>query len=247
MIIYFSGTGNSRYAAKKIAAVCEEELLNLAEVLRGERNAELTGEKKLVFVVPTYAYRIPRVVSAWIEKTAFPKGTPVWFVMTCGGGIGNADKYNRELCGKKALRYMGTAQIVMPENYITMFKAPTESETRRIIERAEPYIRKAGEAVAKGRELKSERVSVIDKALSTVVNRTFYPLAVNDRAYYAKDTCTACGKCVKLCPMSNIELENGKPCWKGNCTQCMACICACPAEAIEYGKKTRGKRRYYLK
>ena len=25
---------------------------------------------------------------------------------------------------------------------------------------------------------------------------------------------------------------------------CMACICGCPAEAIEYGKKSRGKPRY---
>ena len=26
----------------------------------------------------------------------------------------------------------------------------------------------------------------------------------------------------------------------------MACIAGCPAEAIEYGKKTQGKPRYYL-
>ena len=247
MVIFFSGTGNSRYAAEKIAAISGETLLNLTEVLRGEKSAELKEEKRLVFAVPTYAYRIPHVVSDWIEKTAFRIGTPVWFVMTCGGGIGNADSYNRELSEKKRLCYMGTAKIVMPENYITMFKAPTESETRRIIERAEPYICKAGEAVAKSSKFMPERITVVDKALSAMVNPTFYPLYVNDKAYFVKDNCIGCGKCEKLCPMGNITMEKGKPRWNGNCTQCMACICACPTEAIEYGKKTRGKRRYYLK
>ena len=27
---------------------------------------------------------------------------------------------------------------------------------------------------------------------------------------------------------------------------CMACICYCPKEAIEYGKKSRGKPRYHF-
>ena len=31
-----------------------------------------------------------------------------------------------------------------------------------------------------------------------------------------------------------------------NCTHCMACICYCPKEAIEYGKKSKGKPRYHF-
>lgn len=46
--------------------------------------------------------------------------------------------------------------------------------------------------------------------------------------------------------MNNIHLENGKPLWGKNCTHCMACICYCPKEAIEYGKKSRGKPRYHF-
>ncbi len=247
MVIYFSGTGNSRYAAKKIASACEDTLLNLTEVFRGEARAETAGESRLVFVTPTYAWRIPKSVARWIEETPLPGGVPTWFVMTCGSEIGNADRYNRELCEKKGLRYMGTTQIVMPENYITMFKAPTQSEAMRIIERAEPFIRKAGEAIARGSAFPAKKAGLLDKAYSGVVNQVFYPLSVNDKAYFAKDSCNGCGKCAKLCPLSNIALENGKPRWLGNCTQCMACICACPREAIEYGKKTVGKRRYYLK
>ena len=44
----------------------------------------------------------------------------------------------------------------------------------------------------------------------------------------------------------NIHLENGRPVWGKNCTHCMACICDCPKEAIEYGKKSKGKPRYHF-
>ena len=60
-----------------------------------------------------------------------------------------------------------------------------------------------------------------------------------------QDKCSGCGLCVQLCPLNNITLKNGKPVWGGGCTHCMACICSCPARAIEYGRKSRGKPRYF--
>ena len=35
---------------------------------------------------------------------------------------------------------MGTAQIIMPENYIAMFNAPRSEEARQIVAKAEPDI-----------------------------------------------------------------------------------------------------------
>lgn len=35
---------------------------------------------------------------------------------------------------------MGTAQIIMPENYIAMFDAPQAEEARRIVAKAQPDI-----------------------------------------------------------------------------------------------------------
>ena len=60
--------------------------------------------------------------------------------MTCGGGIGNADTYNRKLSEKKRLNHMGTAQIIMPDNYIALFDTPT---TEKIVRETEPDIAKA--------------------------------------------------------------------------------------------------------
>ena len=78
-----------------------------------------------------------------------------------------------------------------------------------------------------------------------------YDLADWARSRYESQTaragdCIGCGKCVELCSLNNIHLENCKPVWGKNCTHCMACICYCPKEAIEYGKKSRGKPRYHF-
>ena len=53
------------------------------------------------------------------------------------------DKYNLTLCQTKDFNYTGTAQIIMPENYIAMFDAPQAEEARQIVARSELDIDRA--------------------------------------------------------------------------------------------------------
>ena len=140
MILYFSGTGNSKYVAKRIADALGDEILNLNDRIKASDTSLVETGERLVIVTPTYAWRIPRVVRDWLLKTELRGAKQVWFVMTCGGEIGNADRYNRELCTEKTISCMGTAQIVMPENYIAMFSAPQADKARQIVAKAEPSI-----------------------------------------------------------------------------------------------------------
>ena len=138
MIFYFSGTGNSNYVAKRIADALGDEIVNLNDRIKaGDTSPVETGER-VIIVTPTYAWRIPRIVRDWLLKTELRGARLAWFVMTCGSEIGNAGRYNRELCVEKAISCMGTAQIVMPENYIAMFAAPQADAAREIVAKAEP-------------------------------------------------------------------------------------------------------------
>ena len=130
MILYFSGTGNSKYVAKRITDALGDEILNLNDRIKASDTLSVETDERLIVVTPTYAWRIPRVMRDWLRKTELRGAKQVWFVMTCGSEIGNADKYNRELCAEKAISCMGTAQIVMPENYIAMFSAPQADKAR---------------------------------------------------------------------------------------------------------------------
>ena len=246
MIFYFSGTGNSNYVAKRIADALGDEIVNLNDRIKaGDTSPVETGER-VIIVTPTYAWRIPRVVRDWLLKTELRGAKRVWFVMTCGSEIGNADKYNRELCAEKAISCMGTVQIVMPENYIAMFSAPQADEAREIVAKAEPSIDRAIAAIQSNQPFAPTRNNLYDRFMSGPVNPIFYKFFVKADAFTVSDACIGCGQCVKRCPMNNITLKDSKPVWGKNCTHCMACICYCPKEAIEYGKKSVGQPRYHF-
>lgn len=244
MILAFSGTGNSLFVAKKISEITGDSVVSLNQKIKNNDYSSIRSESPLVFAVPTYSWRILRVVEKWIRDTDFSGNNKAYFVMTCGGEIGNAEKYLKKLCTAKNFEYMGVAEIIMPENYIALFDAPEEPEAKDIVAHAIPYITATADLISTTKTLPSKSVTLTDRIKSGIVNDVFYPFVVKSKKFTADEKCVSCGKCVTLCPLNNIELKDGKPIWNNNCTHCMACICHCPASAIEYGTASLGKPRY---
>ena len=59
MILYFSGTGNSRHAAQRMADALGDTLLSLNDRIRsGDTSPVETGVRRGI-VTPTFAWRIP--------------------------------------------------------------------------------------------------------------------------------------------------------------------------------------------
>ena len=246
MILYFTGTGNSRYLAERIAGRLSMPVYDLNACIKTANTETVKTGRDVVLVTPTYAWRIPRLVTEWLRKAELIGAKRIWFVMNCGSEIGNAADYNRQLADEKQLQYMGTAQIIMPENYIAMFNAPTAEQAREIVENADTKLQEAMECIEDGREFSLPRKNVYDRFMSGTVNPIFYRFIVKARSFRVKDSCIGCGICEARCPLNNISLKDGKPVWGDNCTHCMACICYCPKEAIEYGKRSKGKPRYHF-
>ena len=244
MILYFSGTGNSEYTAKRIAKANGGKAVDLFDKIRNNDCSEIHSDDPLVIVTPTYAWRIPRIVHRWLENTPLTGNNEIYFVMTCGENIGAAEKYLKTLCRKKRLKFMGCAAVIMPENYIALFSTPTKSESLKIIEKSEKAIGNAAKFIKRGKTFPHPHITLKDNIESGVVNMLFYPAFVHAKKFYAKENCISCGKCVSVCPLFNISLKNGRPSWGDNCTHCMACICRCPVSAIEYGRHSKSLPRY---
>ena len=246
MILYFTGTGNSRYVAQRLADACGQEAVCINELIKAGDHSPVRVDGPLVVVTPTYSWRLPRLVRDWLLATSLPGATCIYFVMDCGGNIGNAGAYNRELATQLGLEYRGTAAVVMPENYIAMFQVPDEAESRRIVHAADPVIDQVAALISNDAPLMTNRSTLLGRFLSGPVNEGFYKRYVKPDAFRVDaDRCLCCGLCAEMCPTNCITLdENDHPVWGGGCTHCMACICHCPAEAIEYGDKSVGKRRY---
>ncbi len=245
MVVYFSGTGNSRFCALRIARALGLEAIDAHHYIKNGIAADLHSGGPWVFVCPTYAWKLPRLFADFIKSGSFSGGERAWFVMTCGDDVGAAGRQAAALCGEKGLDYMGLLQVIMPENYLAMFPVPGPGEAEKIRVLALPGLEAGIEQIRRGEAFAPLPEGIIPRLKSGVVNRAFYSLFVKDKKFYAEKSCISCGKCAELCPLNNIKLVEGKPQWGGNCSHCMACICRCPVSAIEYGKASRGKSRYF--
>lgn len=109
MIFYFSGTGNSRWAAEQIAALTGDETRDISRL---EKTPEIRNEGQIGLVFPIYAWGVPEPMLDFVktlEKTnAFTFG-----VCTCGEEAGLAMK---KLSALYPLR--SSYSLVMPNNYI---------------------------------------------------------------------------------------------------------------------------------
>ena len=246
MIFYFSGTGNSQLAAKQLAAELDDELVSINHCLKSGGKKGFRSKHPFVFIAPTYAWQMPKVVEQWILETRFEGNPNTYFILTCGGSVGNAAAYARKLCMEKKLCFLGLASVAMPNNYVALSNTPAEAECAAILEKAEKRISSLGTLIQKQEQFPNDSASFMDKVYSGPINALYYPLMVHDKGFTVSDACISCGKCSQRCPLDNISLLNGKPVWNGKCTHCMACIGGCPAEAIEYKSVSRGNRRYYI-
>ncbi len=247
MVVYFTGTGNSRYCAEQLADRLGDDLLDSTSYLKNQIAADLVTGKPWVFVSPTYAWRLPHIFSNFIRSGTFHGHQDAYFVMTCGSDIGDAGSYLSKLCEEVGFNYKGVFPIVMPENYIAMFDVPNEQEAAEIIAQARPALHDASTFISQCKSFPEQNITSKDRLKSGTVNTVFYKKYVKAKGFYTTDACIGCGQCVERCILNNIMLHNKRPQWGDRCTHCMACICGCPVEAIEYGKKSLGKPRYWCK
>ena len=133
----------------------------------------------------------------------------------------------------------------MPENYLAMFPVPGPKEAEEILKRARPAVDELAEKIKAGEMIEAAKPGPIGRLESGIVNDVFYKCFVKAKKFWTTQACIGCGLCAKRCPLNNITMQNGRPQWGTACTHCMACIAGCPKTAVEYGKKSKGKPRYF--
>ncbi|MFR7832848.1 MAG: hypothetical protein ACLU3F_17110 [Blautia wexlerae] len=157
-----------------------------------------TGEN-LTAVVPTYAWRCRYawfLIGSRTDRICLG-AVNVWYAMMSMDAVLEAQIYiidRRARKGKE--KHMGTAQIIMPENYIAMFNAPDVEKAKKIVVAAGPAIAKAVLAIKHGEHLPERKYGLGGRMESGLVNSVFYPVFVKAKAFARLGTCTGCGKCV---------------------------------------------------
>lgn len=248
MIFFFTGTGNSEYAARRIAKKIKVDAVSIGESIKaGVSRFRLDDGEALGFVFPIYAWSVPGIVNRFITGMELENYSDqhVFAVFTCGASIGSAYADLKKTLAKKGIELKYARDLMMPENYIVMFKSTPPEKQEKIFAAADLAIN----AIARDVAAKKEDVIITGRnparVFSFAMNRLFRKYALGTRKFHVTDACISCEFCEKVCPESAIVIEEGRPKWhKESCAKCMACINRCPVQAIEYGGSTKNRQRY---
>lgn len=251
MIYYYSGTGNSAYAASELSRMTGEKSdpVSIPKALR-HTHLDIYTDEYLGFVFPIYSWGIPPIVLNFIEKLPAElfERRYVWAVCTCGDEAGAAmrkfAKAVKKVSGKAPDLMMS---LIMPNNYVLLpgFDVDSSVVADRKLNEAPRRLRYISDTIRQ----KLPCVRDVHEGSFPTLRSLVYPLfkrwGINPRRWHVSNKCVACGKCSRICPVDNIVYDShGHPVWGDNCLSCCACYHVCPHRAISYGKMTKGKGQY---
>lgn len=255
MIFYFSGTGNTKWAAEYISRMTNENLISIPEVLKGDFHFNIKAGERIGFCFPVHGWRPPFIVRDFIHRLNIDdaSGHFCYALATCGDDVGLTFEYLNKDLKEIGLHTDSVFSVIMPESYVGFSfmnvdkKEKRDTKKEKGVEILQNLVQHIVEC-KKGLRIVNE--SHWPKINSNVIGSYFVSKMVNDRPFRVKeDLCVKCGICADVCPVDNIKGGSGcQPEWlhNGLCTTCFACYHHCPYHAIEFGKRTKNKGQYYF-
>lgn len=246
-IYYFSGTGNTLAAAKKIASLLgETELISIADLQRSEE-VEFKDADTIGIFHPVYCFGVPTLVLKFLERIKKPVGAQpyVYSLCTSGGMLGSAHLIMEQKLYKQGVKLNAYFHIPMPSNYIPLSQAPSERRIEKTLKKAEKRLIDDAKLIAAHKSHRPVHLFPLDMLGEVVGKRAVSYMSDYDKYFWLTEGCDGCELCEKICPASNIIIMNGMPTWRGHCEQCMACLQWCPKQVIQFKQITLKRNRYH--
>ena len=243
-IYYFSATGNSLWIARSLARGLDPcELVPMARIWRCEHIRAPAGA--VGFVFPMYFYGIPDIVERFLTRFEPDSADYLFAVVTRGGAAGCSLQRVGDLLAARGRELDVGFYVDMPGNLITLHDALPKDKQQKVLAEAERKVGKIIGVIAR-RGRKGERDKPLVKKIALGKNRSFLEgVHGKDAAFNVDRDCISCGFCARICPMENILMAAGRPHWQHQCQQCLACLNWCPKGAIQYRRRTEGRKRYH--
>lgn len=243
-VLYFSGTGNSKFIARQFAEKMSAECHSIEEKIDFKKLFGLVDTIAVVY--PIYGSCVPRIMREFadLHLDEFKEKKLIIFCTQMLFSGDGAKAFARLIpnCEKNILY---AEHFKMPNNICNYPIFPmTEKELVNKPQKAVVRLDEICDDIRNG-VIKKRGWSVLASLLGKTQNIVYPKMEEKARhSFYADDSCIKCGLCVSICPMNNLEIINNQVVQKDNCTVCYRCVNACPRQAATVYIKSKPKRQY---
>ena len=271
MIFYFSGTGNSKWAAKTLALETGDTLVSIPEVINSNCSFTIEKDEHVGFIFPIHGWRVPNIVKEFLTKlTIKTLGEDTSHVkhycfclVTAGDAIGKAmERFQQQLKSvtvNDALSLKAVCSLIMPESYVGLPGMDVDTKEKELEKKelASKQLKEFSNILKQHPHKDSNQIwgwnqlirGPIPSFFSGPVGGFFERFLITDKPFHVDSRrCVKCGICANVCPVSDIKGGLGfEPEWlhNGKCLTCFSCYHHCPHHAIEFGKRTQKKGQYF--
>lgn len=242
LILYFSGTGNTKFIANKL---CEEFIQNKCNMdihsIEENINIKKYSYDYLIVGFPKYFEYIPEIFMEYIKDNINYSGKEIKTMIFSTGRdeIKSSFKELEDLLLEKNYKVIITKNFKMPDSHILSkkYKGVEVSDLEEIYKISINEVKNSVENFLienYSKEKISNFKGNIIKRLSRFRTRELYK---NSYKFSISSSCDKCNLCVRNCPTKNIDNIANEIKFRDNCIMCCRCISICPQNAILYKEK----------
>ena len=239
--LYFSGTGNSKYAAELFCKEYDKESgaysIEDADALSAVKDAAL-----IIIAYPVQYSTVPKILRDYImDHNEIWMNKKVFIIATMGLFSGDGSGMLGRLLKKCGAEVIGGLHLKMPDSIADekALKRPLE-KNRELVKQADQKIKESVKRLKAGNPTQ-EGIGILYRLAGYFGQRAYFGHKTGNYSSKLKidnDKCIGCGLCAKLCPMKNITIKEHKAVSCDRCTMCYRCINKCPEQALTLlGKK----------
>ena len=131
MIFYFSGTGNTRWAAQYLSEATQEELVFIPDHPTGTFSPDLKEGERIGFCFPVHGWRPPKLVRDFVSRLRLrAEGHYVYALCTAGDNIGETIEILEKDLSEVGIHLDSAFSLIMPESYVGLPFMDVDTEAK---------------------------------------------------------------------------------------------------------------------
>lgn len=255
VIIYFSGTGNTRFVMDALSYYLKKYDIEMNMIKAEESIQSLTSivsYDMIGFAFPVYGHDYPHeIFDPVLNAIQDVDKKKAFIVSTSWKTPGMAMNHFASTIHKKGFDIVLKEHFLCPSNGWICLSDPESKKVKdmyfehNLFGHANEVAKKIND-IYESKNYQSYRFNFsspkekfLTKLSTNIENNLWTDFKINN------EKCIKCYKCYKGCPMHNIKIVNTEVQFKSDaCARCQRCMCLCPVDAITLGDKTVGKPRY---